>query len=108
MRAGLLEVFASNRMPQGSIAHHNDGRASTRLFADDLADLKSAAAAQGLTWQAAHRAERSGVTSTLRVAGMSRAAIGGPCKSLIMLATLDNHRDFRLRGFIAHRGTQRI
>ena len=50
---GLLEVFASNRMPQGSTAHHNDGRASTRLFADDLADLKSAAAAQGLTWQAA-------------------------------------------------------
>ena len=50
---GLLEVFASNRMPQGSIAHHNDGRASTRLFADDLADLKSAAAAQGLTWEAA-------------------------------------------------------
>jgi hypothetical protein len=57
---GLLEVFASNRMPQGSTAHHNDGRASTRLFADDLADLKSAAAAQGLTWQAAPRAERSG------------------------------------------------
>ena len=57
---GLLEVFASDRMPQGSTAHHNDGRASTRLFADDLADLKSAAAAQGLTWQAAPRAERSG------------------------------------------------
>jgi hypothetical protein len=57
---GLLEVFASNRMPQGSTAHHNDGRASTRLFADDLADLKSAAAAQGLTWQVAPRAERSG------------------------------------------------
>jgi hypothetical protein len=46
----LLEVFASNRVPQGSIAHHSDGRASSRLFADDLADLKSAARAQGLTW----------------------------------------------------------
>jgi hypothetical protein len=47
----LLEVFASNRVPQGLIAHHSDGRASSRLFADDLADLKSAARAQGLTWQ---------------------------------------------------------
>jgi hypothetical protein len=43
----LLEVFASNRGPQGSIAHHSDGRASSRLFADDLADLKSAAADKG-------------------------------------------------------------
>jgi hypothetical protein len=49
---GLLEIFASN-VPQGSIAHHSEGRASTRLLADDLADLKSAAAAQGLTWQTA-------------------------------------------------------
>ena len=53
----LLEVFASNRVPQGSIAHHSDGRASSRLFADDLADLKSAAADQGLTWQAAPKAK---------------------------------------------------
>ncbi len=53
----LLEVFASNRGPQGSIAHHSNGRASSRLFADDLADLKSAAADQGLTWQAAPKAK---------------------------------------------------
>ena len=53
----LLEVFTSNRGPQGSIAHHSDGRASSRLFADDLADLKSAAADQGLIWQAAPKAK---------------------------------------------------
>jgi hypothetical protein len=53
MAVALLEVFASNCGPQGSIAHHSDGRASSRLFADDLADLKSAAADQGLTWQTA-------------------------------------------------------